>query len=227
MNVNNPVRKEKLENLKRAKELPFKKRVLYYFDFFKFYILGFLLALVLIYIVLTQMVFAPDVILNGYIVNRTEITSIPDEEFLKSFPDYNLINPKKEKMYFTSDMFFDENNPDSAVKLIATMSSGEADYVLCNKETMERLAQMGLLSDINHYPELSDYSDRFVYYDHTKNDTDEDDSLGICAYGIEISDSVVLNNFHAFHENEKVYICFGKKEYLSDTLLHFIKWIDE
>ena len=97
---NNPIRKERYENLKKASALPFGKRMRYYFDFFKFHLFALLIAAVVIFFVLKEIVFAPDVILNGYLVNRTEITEITDEEFISSFPEYNNHNPKKEKIYF-------------------------------------------------------------------------------------------------------------------------------
>ena len=87
MKEKNPVRKERYENLKNASSLPFGKRMRYYFDFFKFHLLALLIVGVIVFFVLKEIVFAPDVILNGYIVNRTEVTSITDEEFIIFFPE--------------------------------------------------------------------------------------------------------------------------------------------
>ena len=225
---NNPIRKERYENLKKASALPFGKRMRYYFDFFKFHLFALLIAAVVIFFVLKEIVFAPDVILNGYLVNRTEIAEITDEEFISSFPEYNNHNPKKEKIYFSSDIFFNDTDIESAAKLIATVSSGEVNYIICNEETFNRLSLLGLFSDIDTLPELKEkYKEDLIYYDHTKNDTAEDDSEGVKPYGIDISDSAVLKSLNAFHDDEKIYLCIGINSYPSEIVISFIDWIKQ
>ncbi|MCR4647726.1 MAG: hypothetical protein K5776_01460 [Lachnospiraceae bacterium] len=226
MNDKNPVRQAKIENFKKASELPLKKRIRFYWDFFKFYLLAAVLLAAFIYIVLTQMVFAPKTVFNGYIINRSAVTVISDDEFIRSFPAYSNIDTKKNRILFSSDMILNDSDLEAAAKIVATMSTGEVDVVICNKETAERLAQMYLISNLELYPELmSGYSENLLTYDHTKNDTDEDDSFGIKAYGIDVSDSAALKSLNAFKEGEKVYICIGKNIMLNDLSHEFIKWI--
>ena len=226
MKNKNPIRKERYENLKKASALPFGKRMRYYFDFFKFHLLALLVFGVIVFFVLKDIVFAPDVILNGYIVNRTEIPSITDEEFITSFPEYQNIDIKKHRVYFSSELFLNDSDIESTAKLIATASAGDINFLICNEETFARLGKMGLLSDINNYPGLqSKYNDRLIVYDHTKNDTSEDDSLGIKPYGIDVSESAVLKSFYAFKEDENVYLCIGINSDLNDTVFAFIEWI--
>ena len=226
MKNRNPIRKERYENLKKASALPFGKRMRYYFDFFKFHLLGLLVIGVIVFFVLKDIVFAPDVVLNGYVVNRTEIPAITDEEFITSFPEYTNIDIKKHRVYFSSELFLNDSDIESTAKLIATASAGDINFLICNEETFERLSKMGLLEDINRYPELqSKYNDRLIVYDHTKNDTSEDDSLGSKPYGIDVSDSAVLKSFNAFKEDENVYLCIGINSELNDTVFAFIEWI--
>ena len=226
MKNRNPIRKERYENLKKASALPFGKRMRYYFDFFKFHLLAILILAVIVFFVLKDIVFAPDMILNGYIVNRTEIPAITDEEFITSFPVYTNIDTKKHRVYFSSELFLNDSDIESTAKLIATASAGDINFLICNEETFDRLGKMGLLSDINNYPELqSKYSDRLIVYDHTKNDTSEDDSLGLKPYGIDVSESAVLKSFNAFKEDENVYLCIGINSNMNDTVLAFIDWI--
>ena len=226
MKNRNPIRKERYENLKKASALPFGKRMRYYFDFFKFHLLALLVIGVIVFFVLKDIVFAPDVVLNGYVVNRTEIPAITDEEFITSFPEYINIDTKKHRVYFSSELFLNDSDIESTAKLIATASAGDINFLICNEETFERLSKMGLLEDINRYPELqSKYNGRLIVYDHTKNDTPEDDSLGSKPYGIDVSDSAVLKSFNAFKENENVYLCIGINSELNDTVFAFIEWI--
>ena len=226
MKNKNPIRKERYENLKKASALPFGKRMRYYFDFFKFHLLAILILAVIVFFVLKDIVFAPDVILNGYIVNRTEIPVISDEEFITSFPEYGNIDTKKHRVYFSSELFLNDSDIESTAKLIATASAGDINFLICNEETFERLSKMGLLEDINRHPELqSKYNDRLIVYDHTKNDTSEDDSLGLKPYGINVSESAVLKSFNAFKEDENVYLCIGINSELNDTVFAFIEWI--
>ena len=226
MKNKNPIRKERYENLKKASALPFGKRMRYYFDFFKFHLLAILILAVIVFFVLKDIVFAPDVILNGYIVNRTEIPAISDDEFITSFPEYTNIDIKKHRVYFSSELFLNDSDIESTAKLIATASAGDINFLICNEETFERLSKMGLLEDINRYPELqSKYNDRLIVYDHTKNDTSEDDSLGLKPYGINVSESAVLKSFNAFKEDENIYLCIGINSELNDTVFAFIEWI--
>ncbi|MCR4696279.1 MAG: hypothetical protein K5654_03100 [Lachnospiraceae bacterium] len=227
-NSDHPVRREKLENLKKASSLPLGKRLVYYWDFFKFYIIGALVFSVIAFIFIKQVLFAPDVIFKGYIVNRTSIPSCTDEEFISSFPLYQTMNTKKERMYFSSDMLLSDSDYESSVKLIASAASGEVDCIICNEKTYNRLAQMQLLESIDNNTSIKEkYESKLITYDHTKNDTDEDDSLGLKTYGIEVSDSAVLHSFHAFSDDEKVYLCIGINAYIDDTTLAFIDWVCE
>ena len=88
MKDTNPVRKEKYEHLKNASSLPFGKRMRYYIDFFKFPLLGVLIVGILVFFFVKEVILAPEVIFYGVIVNRTEITQMTDDEFIKSFPEY-------------------------------------------------------------------------------------------------------------------------------------------
>lgn len=224
----NPIRKERYENLKKASNLPFAKRMIYYFDFFKFHFLVLFVFIILCFLILKEIIFAPEVILNGCIVNKTAITSVSDEEFISSFPEYDIINHKKQRIYFSSDIFFNDTDIESAAKLIALTSSGDMDYIICNEETFNRLCLLGLFSDIDSIPELKEkYGDALKFYDHTKNDNTEDDSLGIKPYGIDVSESAVLKNLNAFGKDEKIYLCLGINTDMSEIVFKFTEWISE
>ena len=226
MKDTNPVRKEKYEHLKNASSLPFGKRMRYYFDFFKFPLLGVLIVGILVFFFVKEVILAPEVIFYGVIVNRTEITQMTDDEFIKSFPEYETFNTKREKIYFSSDMFFNDSDIESAAKLIANASSGDINVLICNEETFMRLSKAGLLESLDTFPELKQkYSDSVLTYDHTKNDTPEDDSLGIKPYGIKISESAELKSLNAFKEGEDIYLCIGINSNMNDTVLAFIEWI--
>ena len=222
----NPIRKEKMENLKKASSLPFKKRLVFYWDFFKFYLLALIVIGVIAFIFIKQIFFAPEIILNGYIVNRSGKPSCSDEEFISSFPLYSDIDNKKQKIYFSSDMLLSDTDYESSTKLIAQTATGEIDFMICNENTFNTLSQMSLLENIDGNEDLkSRYESRFVSYDHTKNDTDEDDFLGVKTYGIDVSDSAVLSSFNAFKDDDKVYLCIGTNSETDDTVLSFINWI--
>ena len=226
MKDTNPVRKEKYEHLKNASSLPFGKRMRYYFDFFKFPLLGVLIVGILVFFFVKEVILAPEVIFYGVIVNRTEITQMTDDEFIKSFPEYETFNTKREKIYFSSDMFFNDSDIESAAKLIANASSGDINVLICNEETFMRLSKAGLLESLDTFPELKQkYSDSVLTYDHTKNDTPEDDSLGIKPYGIKISESAELKSLNAFKEGEDIYLCIGINSNMNDIVLAFIEWI--
>ena len=90
------------------------------------------------------------------------------------------------------------------------------------------MSLLGLFSDAESFPELKDkYGDDFKYYDHTKNDTSEDDSLGVKAYGIDITESAALKSLNAFHDDEKIYLCIGINSYPDEIVISFIDWIKQ
>ena len=212
MKEKNPVRKERYENLKNASSLPFGKRMRYYFDFFKFHLLALFIVGVIVFFVLKEIVFAPDVIFYGVVVNKTAAPVISDEEFISSFPEYSL--------------FLNDSDIESTAKLVANASSGDINVIICNEETFNRLCLLGLVEDLDWNADLSKkYKDSFVYYDHTKNDTLEDDPLGVKAYGIDISDSAVLKSYNAFKEDDKVILCVGLNSDLSEFVFAFIDWV--
>jgi len=226
MKDTNPVRKEQFEHLKNASSLPFWKRMRYYFDFFKFPLLGILIVGILVFFFVKEVIFAPVVIFYGVIVNRTEVTAVTDDEFIKSFPEYDNYATDRDKIYFSSDMFFNDTDIESAAKLIANASSGDINVIICNEDTFNRLSQAGLFANLDNYPEIKQkYSDSILNYDHTKNDTSEDDFLGITPYGINISESAALKSLNAFKEDEDVYLCIGLNSNANDVVLSFIDWI--
>ena len=123
-------------------------------------------------------------------------------------------------------MFFNDSDIESAAKLIANASSGDINVLICNEETFMRLSKAGLLESLDTFPELKQkYSDSVLTYDHTKNDTPEDDSLGIKPYGIKISESAELKSLNAFKEGEDIYLCIGINSNMNDIVLAFIEWI--
>ena len=96
-------------------------------------------------------------------------------------------------MYFSSELFLNDSDIESTAKLIATASAGDINFLICNEETFNRLGKMGLLSDINNYPELqSKYSDRLIVENKIHN--------VIKSYGYSDIDTPTFEFFDVFAE---------------------------
>lgn len=226
MSKEKPVKKEKLDNLKKASKLPFFKRMVYYFDFFKIPLICLIALTILSVFIIKEIILAKDTALTVTIINK-DADAVIDETFIEPFVAFADIDTSKELLQFNYDFYANENEADTLMKLVSYVSARECDIIICNRDTFDILSQMRLLTDLSEY----DFSgvtnkDSFlpVSHDHTKNDTSEDDDLGIVQYGIDISGCAALNSCKLFG-NEEIILCIGNGSQRNERICRFITWL--
>lgn len=227
-NTNNPIGDERKKNFEKAKELPFKKRMLYYFDYFKIPASIFLLIGITGFFFVKDVLLAKDTALTVTFINPTGTPTVNSIEFIEPFLGYSGIDSQKEIVSFTPDFYIDDNNPDTIMKLVAVVSAKDCDVIICNSDNFELLASMSLLSDLSTY-DNSFFADNYNFllknYDHTKNDTAEDDELGTVTYGIDITDSAVIKSSSYFASDETIILCVGNGSERIERTEAFVSWL--
>lgn len=223
----NPIADERKKNLKKAKELPFKKRMLYYFDFFKIPASILLLLAIVLFFLIKDVILAKDTALTVTLINQPDAVTMDVSEFTEPFIGYAGIDAQKETVLLTPDFLIDDTNPEIIMKLVASVSAKDCDIIICNENDFERLASMSLLYDLSNY-DNSSLTDRYSFlakeYDHTKNDTADDDELGTVIYGIDISDSAVIKSSY-FNHDEPIILCIGNGSERIERTEAFIFWL--
>lgn len=224
---NNPVADERKKNLEKAKELPFKKRMLYYFDFFKIPASILLFFFIFVFFLIKDVILAKDTAITVTVVNQAVTPNTDVSEFIEPFIGYAGIDTKKETVLFTPDFYIDDTNPETIMKLVASVSAKDCDIIICNKEDFDLLASMSLLYDLSFY-DNSFLKDKYDFvteeYDHTKNDTADDDELGTVTYGIDISDSAVIKSSF-INSDEQIILCIGNGSERTERTEAFISWL--
>lgn len=228
MSKESPLKEERIQNLKKAKELPLGKRILYYLDFFKLPLGGLLILCILAFFLIKDVFLAKDTALSVYVVNREISVETYDDSFIEPFFEYSDIDLSKENVIYVSDFYIDENNPDTAMKLVASVSTGDCDILICNRATFEELAQMKLLYDLSAYDNgapMNRFSSLLVNYDYASNENSEDDELGIRPLGINVSESDIIKSAAFFPSDEEVILCIGNGSKRFERTKLFLQWI--
>lgn len=228
MRKENPIKEERIKNLKKAKELPLGRRIQYYFDFFKIPMVVLLFLGIISFFFVKDILLAKDTALSIYVVNRQHAVEIYDDSFIKPFCEYAGINASKENVVCVYDFYIDENNADTAMKLVASVSAGECDILICNRDTFNELARMKLLYNLSEYDDgslISNYSSLLIDYDYSSNKDPEDDSFGIRPLGIDISASQIIQSASFFNSDEEVILCIGNGSKRVERTKSFLQWL--
>ena len=211
---NDVMAQAQFENLKKGKDLPVKKRIIFYLSFFKFQIIIVAFVLFLTIWLLCTIFLSPDTYLYGSFANTNNFLSVSDIDFAKKYLEDIGIDTKKNKMSFDSSLAFSDQEKMYAISSLYTHISGaEMDFLVCTPEVFEKIGKNGMIKDINEVSVLNDkYKDRIYYYDDKP-------------IGIDISDSPVLKKESAYNEGSTVIFCFLVNSPREDRSLEFLDWL--
>lgn len=219
-----PLRAEKRKQFKKAASLPLGKRLLYYFDYFKFYIIGIPVAGFLIFLLVKALFFAPNTALYGYFVNAPVAMETEDDVFLQDFFTYAGIDETKENIYFSSD--FSLAGADSATmsKFVSNLSLGEIDFFICDRKTLDELAKEDILINLAYYFDeatLQAHKARlFSYQEATGTESEE-----FAPIAVNITDSPILKESGAFAGAGEVYFCVAGNSRRKENTTLFLEWL--
>lgn len=227
MNTNNPVKQERLNNLKKAKALPLPQRIMYYLDYFKIPLMVLFLVSVILFFFVKEVLLAKEVAINVTVIGRNYVESDYSQAFIDSYINYAGIDSDQETVLYDPDFQIDDTAPDTIMKLVASVAAHDQDIIICNKETFDMLCQMSLLYNLSVYEDANadSYKNLLISYDHTQNDTPDDDSLGIQNYGIDISGSVVLKECNFYNADSDIILAIGNGSKRTSRTNLFIEWI--
>ena len=124
------------------------------------------------------------------------------EDFTKA-EGYDLT---KKKVEFNASSYFDYTKNQARGNayynaFITLADTGELDAITMERESLAALGRSGRLMDLNDERWASikkKYADRFVYYEPEEPDEDHPGPIPV---GIDISDSILISEYHVYSES--------------------------
>lgn len=124
------------------KSKPFRQRLSYFWDYYKWYILVALLALVLLGHTVSAKLTQKDVILNGILIDGMAPLEVPAA--VQSFYDANGIDSQKQEMVLDTGLALDSGMPSVVANtyqvIHARVGAQDADFIMGYEYAIQRLA---------------------------------------------------------------------------------------
>lgn len=143
------------EEREAIKQAPLKKRLEYFWDYYKWYVIVPALILIFLGNTIYQKVTAPDVLMNGiclntYNLSAEEAAGKVSEDFAKEMDidlkDY-AVDLNTSLTYIPNDTS-GTTNYESAQALMAWIAAGSVDFLAAEHETMEEFCYKGYFEDL-------------------------------------------------------------------------------
>ena len=190
-----------MEKIKPLKEMTPKERVSYIFDYYKFHILGVLIAIIAIVSIVRTLVTSRDPVIELLMVN----SDVADTEALQdSFDDLlteNGLDPKKKCVQINDSLIIDYNNTanyQEQATLQVFVVSGTFSGFFSDAATFEHYKGNNIFCDLEQLlPDdlLEKYSSDFIY------DTDSDTGRSyICGVHLTQENNAWLASTKAYEE---------------------------
>lgn len=173
MGTKMPLMDEFKEEREEIKKRSFKEKASYFWDYYKWHVIGIVAALILIGSLAYNYLTNKDTAYYSAFLNMNETWY--SEDFLKGFEEISGVDTKKEKIYFDSNLHLDLTAMDQATfvttqKLLVYISSQELDSMLGDLGAMNRYGYNDVLMDLRDFltpEEIEKYQSRFFYVDRT------------------------------------------------------------
>ncbi|MBP5553805.1 MAG: hypothetical protein J6X94_02930 [Lachnospiraceae bacterium] len=168
------LREDTLEQLKEMKDRPFKEKLEYFWEYYKFLALGVIATIAILIAIIHTIVSYRSYAIAILIVNSDTLVS--DEispEWESDLSEILQINTKKEQIYIDTSIQCGNNTQQqleyaALQKLVAFFTSQTADVFVANTPLFEEYSQNGNISDLRNYyseEELEALSDIIYYTD--------------------------------------------------------------
>lgn len=150
-----------------------KQKITYIWDYYKWHIIIPILVVSFIIWYIVHIITAPDIILNGVLVNayKTE-TSISSEELLEDFYKEQKIDLKEEEINLNTSMYIsadnDSANYESLQALMAWHAADSLDFIAGDAPALTELAYRGYFPDLREMlteEQIAKYEPYFLYMD--------------------------------------------------------------
>ena len=152
----------------------FKQKAIYIWEYYKWHIIVPILAIIAITSYIVNLVTAPDIIMNGVMLNIHNIESAhPSETLLTDFYKEQKVDTKKEEITLNTNLHYATDdatsNYESAQILVAWLAAGQLDFITGDVSALTDLAYKEYFTDLRDYlsdEQLEKYEPYFLYMDY-------------------------------------------------------------
>lgn len=150
-----------------------KEKIKYIWDYYKWHIITPIIVISVIIWYIVHIVTAPDIILNGVLMNayHTE-TSITGEELLEEFYKEQEIDSKEEEINLNTSLYYtagnDNANYETTQALMAWHAADALDFIVGDLPSLTELAYRGYFPDLREVlteEQIAKYEPYFLYMD--------------------------------------------------------------
>lgn len=198
-------RNTEISEKEKLKNMPWKKRLSYIWDYYKFYGLAILLGLIflsyIIYVFVTPKV---ETKLHAAIIDNI-ISEEVWNEYDDKLTDYLELNPKTEDVFFNYQFYFNGASEYSASLLqafVIRLSAAEIDVVIAPLSEFSKLVNDGIFDPLSEQLPTDLYSiltDKF-YLSGTE------DTPRVSAYGIYMTDTKLFREYSLIPTDNNPYL---------------------
>lgn len=168
------LREDTLEQLKEMKDRPFKDKLEYFWEYYKYLALGVIVTIAIIIGIIHSIVSYREYAISIIVVNSDSTVSDElSDEWESDLAEILQINTKKEKVYIDTSIQVGNGTQQqieyaALQKLVAFFTSRTADVFIANTPLFEEYSQNGNVGDLRNYyseEELEALSDIIYYTD--------------------------------------------------------------
>ncbi|MCH5270133.1 MAG: hypothetical protein J1E83_05235 [Lachnospiraceae bacterium] len=244
-----PVMDEFKEERAALKNQPFKKRLSYFWTYYKWYVLGGALALIVLIYLTVEIVTDKEEALFGIVVNSSPLGE--DHEFAAAFMEYAGMDPKKYEVSFNSALMLGDQMSMETVStrelIMVYTATGDMDVAIMDTLAFETYCYTELFFDLSTILPADMFSSlegRIYYRDNAvakelnaawdANESTEEivipDPFNPEAMkepvpvGIDISDCTALTNAY-YYSNKPVLLGLPVTSDRTDTAIKFIEFL--
>lgn len=150
-----------------------KQKASYIWEYYKWHIIIPIVAIVTVTCFIVQVVTAPDILLNGVLLNvYPSESSVGTDDILKEFYQQQNINSKDEEISLNSSLYYSATdssfNYESSQALMTWAAAGQIDFMTGDSDTLTDLAYRGYFMDLREIlteEQISTYEPYFLYMD--------------------------------------------------------------
>lgn len=135
-----------------VKNKPLKYRIAYFWDYYKWYVIGGIAAVIVIVSTIKGIVTAKDTAVYAAMINYTENVDYSDDVF-EDFLKMNDVDPKKNMINLDTTLYLTESgwspaDVQSVQKLSVLLAAGDLDSIVTGAPYFQKYAYQGYLTDL-------------------------------------------------------------------------------
>jgi hypothetical protein len=146
---NKPIKDKDRKELDKLREMSFKEKLEYIWEYYKYFIIGVVFAVAVIWSLIYTIVLNPNPEPALFISWNAGFASEEQIDDLKQYLEYHLINEEENEEVVISRFFFDENNPETILaghqRMAAMIAAGVIDIFILNDELLEFYSHNGFI----------------------------------------------------------------------------------